>query len=80
MSVFQVPPRDAITVEEKQLLVADITNSVIAAFVALQQTSNKTEELVVEETPSTTSEEIVEETVVEPTAEPVVEEPVVTEE
>jgi hypothetical protein len=70
MSIFQVPIKDSITQEEKELLVAEITNSVVAAFVALQQESNTTEEPVVEET--------VEEPVVEETT-PTTEEPTVEE-
>jgi hypothetical protein len=53
MSVFQVPPKDAITVEEKQLLVNDIATAVVAAIAQ----ANAIVEPVVEPTPEPVVEE-----------------------
>ena len=86
MSVFQVPPREGITEEEKQLLVNDIANAVVSAVAALIPTAT-TQEPITEETLTepvvvepVTEELVVEPTVVEPTVEePTVEEPVATE-
>ena len=78
MSVFQVPPREGITEEEKQILVNDIANAVVTAIAALTPAPEPTVVEPIQEviTPTTTVESAPVEATVE---QPAVEEPTVTE-